>query len=394
MGRGKSSAAIRYMNEHKGTKHFVYITPFLDEVSRVCEACGFNQPSGENTTKLAQLKHLIHSGQNIATTHALFLLLDKECLNLISDKRYTLIIDESLPVIERLNITSKDYCLLVEQLTESGDDNRLAWKDKEYTGRFSDYKELADTGSLIALDSALLNILNPSLLKAFDEIFMLTYLFDGQYQKAYLDYYDFQYKVVGIEIDKEGHYFSDSPDAPPPLSLHGLVNIVSNQKRDLVGNKKYSLSKAWYAARSYSNPEIRTLRNGLRQFFQKETDSDQSNRLWTCYKRDVDNLVEAQSGRFRSNFLQIGARATNQYREKINLAYMVNRFADPNIIKFFRAKGVVLDPDKFALSEMLQWLWRSAIRDDRPINVCIPSKRMRTLLCDWMNSIEKEGGAK
>ena len=30
MGRGKSSAAIRYMNRYKGTKKFLYITPYLN----------------------------------------------------------------------------------------------------------------------------------------------------------------------------------------------------------------------------------------------------------------------------------------------------------------------------------------------------------------------------
>ncbi len=32
MGRGKSSAAIRYMNRYKDSKGFLYITPYLDEV--------------------------------------------------------------------------------------------------------------------------------------------------------------------------------------------------------------------------------------------------------------------------------------------------------------------------------------------------------------------------
>lgn len=37
MGRGKSSAAIRYMNRYKDSKRFLYITPYLDEVGRICE---------------------------------------------------------------------------------------------------------------------------------------------------------------------------------------------------------------------------------------------------------------------------------------------------------------------------------------------------------------------
>ena len=36
--------------------------------------------------------------------------------------------------------------------------------------------------------------MNPELLMSFDEVFMLTYLFDGQYQKAYLDYFGLPYE--------------------------------------------------------------------------------------------------------------------------------------------------------------------------------------------------------
>ena len=44
-----------------------------------------------------------------------------------------------------------------------------------------------------------------------------------------------------------------------------------------------------------------------------------------------------------------------------------------------------------ALSEMLQWVWRSAIRDDKPINLYIPSRRMRELLIDWINTTNQGG---
>ena len=34
---------------------------------------------------------------------------------------------------------------------------------------------------------------------------------------------------------------------------------------------------------------------------------------------------------------------------------------------------------------MLQWLWRSALRDGKHIILYIPSKRMRDLLKAWLN---------
>ena len=45
----------------------------------------------------------------------------------------------------------------------------------------------------------------------------------------------------------------------------------------------------------------------------------------------------------------------------------------------------VPDDDQFALSEMVQWLWRTRIRNDQPIDVYILSSRMQKLLSSWLN---------
>lgn len=58
MGRGKSSAAIQYMNEHKTEKRFMYITPYLTEVERICECCDFDQPDSDPSTFLVVKKLL------------------------------------------------------------------------------------------------------------------------------------------------------------------------------------------------------------------------------------------------------------------------------------------------------------------------------------------------
>ncbi len=390
MGRGKSSAAIRYMNQHKGKKRFLYVTPYLDEVGRICERCDFDQPDGETRSKSSELKTQMRMGHNIAATHSLFYLMDEDALALAREKGYCLIIDESIQVIQRLNISAKDMELILHTLAEVKEGGRVVWRDAEYQGRFHDYKEMADAASLYLLDSALLNILNPELLKAFDEVFMLTYLFDGQYQKGYLDYFGFPYRVVGVRQDERGYYFSDRPDEPEGVDYRSLIRIEDSPRLNSPGEETYALSKAWYDRRGYHDPQVKALRTGLRRFFQK-AGGDSGTRMWTCFKDDVNKLVDARTGRFRGNFLQSGARATNQYRDRTAVAYMVNRFTDPNLMKFFYEKGVTIDGELFALSEMLQWIWRSAIRDNRPIRLYIPSRRMRKLLTDWIDKTS-EGG--
>lgn len=391
MGRGKSSAAIRYMNRYKGVKRFLYITPYLNEVDRICEQCDFDQSDGDHMSKTAELKLHMKNGRNIAATHSLFYLMDEEALRLVRSNHYSLIVDESIQVIERLNVTTKDFDLIVSQLAEEDADGFLHWRDGEYTGRFNDYKEMADAGFLRRLDNALLTIMNPSLLTAFDEVFMLTYLFDGQYQKAYLEYFGFEYRIVGVERDEDGYYFSDRPDDPPPIDYRKLINIVDSPKLNRPGDGKFALSKNWFASRGYNNAEIKALRNNMKNFFHSIPTGNASTRLWTSFKDDKNKLVDAKTGRFRNNYLQVSARATNEYRSRTDIAYLTNRFIDPNLMKFFGAKDIRINADHFALSEMLQWIWRSAIRDNKPINLYIPSRRMRELLIDWIENTNNGG---
>lgn len=391
MGRGKSSAAIRYMNRHKETKRFLYITPYLNEVNRICEQCDFDQSDSDHMSKSTELKMHMRQGKNIAATHSLFYLMDDDALELVREQHYSLIVDESIQVIERLNVTDKDFSLIINQLADVDENGVLTWKDKDYDGRFCDYKELADSGSLRILDSALLNVMNPEMLRSFDEVFMLTYLFDGQYQKAYLDFFGFDYNIIGVEQDEDGYYFSDNPDSPPPLDYRNLICIVDTQSMNKVGDGKFALSKSWFARRGYDNPDIRALRSNLKKFFQGIPGGGQNTRLWTSFKDDQVKLTDKRTGRFRNNFLQVSARATNEYRSRTDIAYIANRFVDPNLLKFFASKDISINSDHFALSEMLQWVWRSAIRDNKPINLYIPSRRMRELLIDWIENTSQGG---
>ena len=77
-------------------------------------------------------------------------------------------------------------------------------------------------------------------------------------------------------------------------------------------------------------------------------------------------------------------RATNDYKDTYVLAYCCNRYIKPTIGLFFSKRNIIINQDKYALSEMLQWIWRSRIREGKPINIYIPNKRMRKLLIDYL----------
>jgi len=46
--------------------------------------------------------------------------------------------------------------------------------------------------------------------------------------------------------------------------------------------------------------------------------------------------------------------------------------------------GYPIEEGRFALAEMLQWIWRSRIRKGEPIKLAILPKRMRMLFKDWL----------
>lgn len=159
-----------------------------------------------------------------------------------------------------------------------------------------------------------------------------------------------------------------------------------------VGNPYHALAKSWYERHPYHDPEMIQLRKNMQNFFKNITKSRSDNRIWTCFKDHSQKLVP-DNGSYSQNFLQMMARATNDYSSCTNLAYMVNRFEDPNLVRFLTDRGCGINQDQTALSDLIQWVWRGAIRNGKEINLYIPSRRMRNLLTDWLNRTAEGGGS-
>jgi hypothetical protein len=70
---------------------------------------------------------------------------------------------------------------------------------------------------------------------------------------------------------------------------------------------------------------------------------------------------------------------------------MVNLSISPALTNFFKCTiGEQPDSDLFATNMMVQFIFRSAIRNGQPITVYIPSKRMRHLFLRWLGYTETE----
>ena len=90
--------------------------------------------------------------------------------------------------------------------------------------------------------------------------------------------------------------------------------------------------------------------------------------------------------RLKRAFIPHNLRATNEYSNTHSLAYGVNRYISPYLIRYFKTKDINVNQDIYAISEMVQWIWRSRIRNGESISIYIPSSRRRKLFIKWLNN--------
>ena len=71
------------------------------------------------------------------------------------------------------------------------------------------------------------------------------------------------------------------------------------------------------------------------------------------------------------------------------LIYLVDRYINPVLKNFINSKcqkmNIEFDENLYSLSELIQWIWRSQIRNSKPIYLYIASLRMFNLFNDWLN---------
>ena len=82
--------------------------------------------------------------------------------------------------------------------------------------------------------------------------------------------------------------------------------------------------------------------------------------------------------------------ATNEYKDSSVAIYLCNRYPNVMLQGLLNSKGLNFDDKLFALSELLQFVFRTDIRNvdsNKPINVFVPNRRMRELFAAWL----KEG---
>ena len=385
MGSGKTTAAIKAINAAPAEQKFMFVTPYLSEVARIKEGCAekeFCEPVEGFDCKTADLERLIDVQANIVTTHALFTMMPLEYLEKIRETGYVLFLDEALEPMEPLTgIDPLDAEYVTDKLIRINEDSSVEWiASEKYHGQFTFLRNMCNKGYLRGAVSeegaaCFVHILPTAYFTSFKDVVIMTYLFSGQILKNYLNIEKLPYRRLFLNYEEQ--MFASEREGVFRRDYRPLITILDNPRMNAIGDKKTALSHSWYARN-----DLKQVSNNLNNFFKNMMKSPANSRLWTVF---ADCKEEVGGSRYSKSFLACNTRATNEYKDRTVLAYLVNRYRNPFFVRYFHYYGVETNNDIFALSEMLQWLWRSALRDGKHIILYIPSKRMRDLLKAWLD---------
>lgn len=400
MGTGKSSAAITYLNEHQNDK-FIYITPYLDEANRIKRGCPqmrFVEPSNKlkqyDFRKSVHTIALIREGRNITTTHQAFKGYTPATLDDIKQQGYTLIIDENVDVLETFEFHPDNLQLAVDAGYIADNNGVYSIANDGYKGRaLSELFTLLKSRELIRMTDKEENelfywALPPELLTSFKDVYILTYLFKGQSLHHFMKIYNIPYEYIGIEKTDAGYRFGSYPGYTPEYvyRLKDMLHILERDKLNDIGDDYHALSMSWFKRGGDGVEQLKKNVSNCYNNIWRDIPADR--RLWGSYN-GAYNQVRGKG--YSKSFLTFNAKATNAYRTKDCLVYIANLFMNVNEKKFYQMHGLEVDEDAYALSIMVQWIWRSAIRDGTEVYLYIPSRRMRTLLTEWIENTSKGG---
>ena len=435
MSSGKTTKIIDYMIAESKSNSlmtidnelFMYCSPYLDEAHRIAAtvsegeaqtpklnedgsyaylnepqaALQFKHPNNKNKdgSKVAGLMSLISARHNVVSTHTLLNGLKPETLEQCKD--YTLVIDEALVAYEQ------DTTLPIATVKQYLEINILSLKEDGYTlqfhrenfGRYitddpnydptknTELEQFArdcDLGLLYMFSSKVIRKFDANILNKFKKVIIMTYMFKGSM-------FDLLLQQSGLDVEIE--YFGKRVE-----DFRHLITINQDKKMNKVGEygvdakgnkhlKKFTLTSNHYKKDRAKDSEVsKKLYNHLYNMWQQREKIDPERRLWTSFSLDKATISKGKgkTNRYGSKWIAFNTKATNNYSQADHLAYLVNVFIDSNFIKASSADNIKLSQDHYALSTLLQWLFRSAIRNNQPIDLYIPSERMRNLLEKWL----------
>ena len=412
MGSNKTNRVLGWIDSNPNER-YLYISPLLSEVDNTSRLAtnlkhvSFEFPStDEYDTKTDDLLSKLEVGANISCTHSLYLSMTEKHLDLIEKFEYIVIIDEEVGVIDAFKKYSTDdlaYLNSNGDIEISDEDGMISWVGAEL-GKKAKYKQFYNLCKAKAVyatkrsDTMLVTQMPVELFTRAKRVIIMTYMFNGNVLDNFLKLKKVKVvpftEVQPTQIDKQE--IRELVDLKPldrkllklSMSVYGYdkmdkkgFDLISNYIRSTglsVGAK--AVDTMYTLPKSVSPVEVKS---GKRV----------APRGYLTYKTEVldEDGVVVLDGKGKPKtednycWLHSGCRATNKYAYKWYLVHCYDRHPNLSVETYLKEYGCPVDKNVFALSEMLQWIWRSRIRKGECIVLAIPNTRMHNLFLDWLN---------
>ena len=433
MGSHKTSDIIKEINNRTEQDRYnnpmLVIVPLITEVERFKEACideDFKEPQSSYDTvnskminKGEDILKLLSKGESICTTHALFDMFTDEVEYQIKINNYNVVLDEEVVTIKPLLMSEDERIRLFvdsNYATIEPDTGICVWTGPRHQELKLDTKTLEYRRLMMARRVVIFNgnagkmfIIQtpPSFFKLVDSYIILTYMFSSSDLCAFFEMYSIKYRVEHQDKEIEREYkqkikslitFVDPPKPVIELSKKRKTNFSSSHWDSLDPKFFVTLRRTLGEKLKRKGIDKEFMVYACKKSFSMQSASNTqgkhlSPRGYQSYtevyeKDDVKTEIE------HYNWIPYNSKATNKYSFKTFIVYMHNVYRNVHVSKYVDSKVGVGDFEKrttennedYALSVMLQCIWRTAIRNDDPISVMIFSDRMKNLFIDWLNN--------
>ncbi|WP_291206859.1 hypothetical protein [Hyphomonas sp.] len=403
-GSGKTS---RLIATFRPDRQYLVVVPLLTEVERVLADAKvpFSQPSEEQGNKYCSILDLLSEGKNIVTTHALYTELATAAeLGLLQN--YDTIVDEVLDVVHDAGLKSTVSWLRVYVdcgwATVDGDGR--CWPTAKWSAEVNEVKDTLDprlyaaakAGCLFLVDNTfLLWALPPILFTSGRSMTVLTYLAEGSTLLAYL-------RKRGIPFRRQ---YDAAKDLAFRLRAKDLITV-----RTISALEKDNWSYSGQTLGTGRTARVERISEALSTFRKRSLKGVPLNNVmvtsaksnWYAKGHDASSRKPKAAGFASRSKLFKGThwvanttRGTNSYIHCTHAVYLWDQHPNVFIQRWLGLGGCRAFAERYATTELIQWLYRTQVRRGLPVTVYLPSPRMRRLLNAWLNAediLQERGG--
>lgn len=395
-GSGKTTSILKDL---KPDRQYLVIVPLLSEVERFIKEASvpFDTPQvGEGSpTKTDALRSLLEEGKNVVATHALFSIAG-ELAGMGYLNEYDVIIDEVIDVVGQVDGVTKiswQRFYVGPGYVEVDDVGKVTATAKwdEVVEAVSDtldprLYQLAKADALYVVDGTFfLWCLPPELVTSGRTITIYSYLAKGALMLAYL-------RRLGIEFS---HIRDPAAERQFRERAKKLITIKTIRSLEAL-SFSYTGQTLKKESKEERSKRAKRVAKALMNIRQRElVDVPLESVMITCAKEnwfDKPSSEKSKAGPYarnsrmfnKVNWVANTTRGTNRFIHCRTAIYLWDQHLNPYVRRWLGLAEDRSADDQYAITELIQWLYRTGVRRGERIVVYMPSERMRRLLRWWL----------